>query len=175
MSGTRALMSGLAALGLGLAVAVAIPGMAIAQKGGETPKPKIDCSKAANKNKAACKNKSSLSDDELFFAGYWLARDGHYSDAIEFLSEAKNQNDARILTYIGFANRKLGNVDKAMGFYGRALAADPNYTIARAYLGEAYLGLGRKADAVAELGEIALRCGTGCEEYLELEAAIAKG
>jgi tetratricopeptide (TPR) repeat protein len=175
MIGTRALVSGLAALSLGLAVAVATSATAFAQKGGETPKPKIDCSKAANKNKAACKNKSSLSDDELFFAGYWLARDGQYADAIEFLSEAKNQNDARILTYLGFANRKLGNTDVAMGYYGRALAADPNYTIARAYLGEAYLGQGRRDDAVAELREIAVRCGTGCEEYLELQAAIATG
>lgn len=172
MIGTRALMSGLAALGFGLAVVVAAPGTTFAQKGGETPKPKIDCSKPANKNKAACK-KASLTDDELFYAGYWLARDGHYGDAISFLSEARNANDARILTYLGFANRKLGNVDTAMDFYARALAADPNYTIARAYLGEAYLGLGRKADAVAQLGEIATRCGTGCEEYVELATAIA--
>lgn len=175
MIGTRKLMAGLAALGLGLAIAATMPGAAFAQKGGETPKPAVDCSKAANKNKAACKKKTSLTDDELFFAGYWLARDGHYADAIEFLSEVKNANDARALTYLGFANRKLGHVDTAMGFYARALAADPNYTIARAYLGEAYLGLGRKADAVAELGEIATRCGTTCEEYLELAAAITKG
>lgn len=162
------------AFGLVVALAFAMPSEAHAQKGGSTPKPKIDCSKPENKNKPACKNKKGLDDDQLFHAGYWLSRDGHYEDAIEFLSEARNPADPRILTYLGFSHRKLGNTDVAMGYYARALAADPNYTIARAYLGEAYLGRGERAKAAVELGEIASRCGMTCEEYQELAEAIAK-
>jgi tetratricopeptide (TPR) repeat protein len=160
--------------GLAIVLTISTSGAVYAQKGGSTPKPKVDCSKAANKNKAACKNKQKLDDDELFHAGYWLSRDGRYDQAIEFLSQARNDADPRILTYLGFSHRKLGNTDAAMTFYARALAADANYTIARAYLGEAYLGLGDRAKAAVELREIATRCGTSCEEYQELAAAIAK-
>jgi tetratricopeptide (TPR) repeat protein len=114
-----------------------------------------------------------LSDQELYYAGYWLGRTGQYAEAITYLSKAKVQ-DEKILTYIGFATRKLGDVTTALGFYDRALAMNPNYTVARAYLGEAYLGMGKVAAAKAELAEIATRCGTGCEEYAELAAEIAK-
>ena len=82
--------------------------------------------------------------------------------------------DERILTYIGFATRKLGDHDTAMGFYARALAMNPNYTVARAYLGEAFLDKGETAKAREQLAEIATRCGTTCVEYRELEAEFAK-
>jgi tetratricopeptide (TPR) repeat protein len=163
-----------AACAVALVVAFVSPETALAQKGGDsTPKPKVDCSLAKNKRNAACAKKSSLSDDELFQAGYWLARGGHYAEAIDFLGHARNADDARILTYLGFSHRKLGAADVAMGYYARALAANPDYTIARAYLGEAHLAAGRVAEARSELGEIARRCGTTCEEYLELQAAIS--
>jgi tetratricopeptide (TPR) repeat protein len=167
-------MAAAASVALAAAALVAAPGEALAQKGDSTPKPAIDCNLKKNQKKAACQNKHKLDDEELFRAGYWLARDGHYAEAIDFLSHARSDSDPRILTYLGFANRKLGNVDVAMGFYARALAADPNYTIARAYLGEALLLQGERAKAEGELAEIAARCGPGCEEYKELADAIAR-
>ena len=54
------------------------------------------------------------------------------------ISIAQN-TDERILTYIGFATRKLGRTDEAMGFYNRALTMNPNYSVARAYMGEGFL------------------------------------
>ena len=135
------------------------------------------CSKfkkgSADWKKCAGQVKDDLSDQDLYYAGYWLARTGQYAEALGYLNKAK-QRDERILTYIGFATRKLGDVDGAMQFYDRALAIDPNYTVARAYLGEALLGKGDTAAAKAQLREIAARCGTTCPDHVELEAAIAK-
>jgi tetratricopeptide (TPR) repeat protein len=161
--------------GLAAGALVIAPGAALAQKGEPAPKPKIDCSKKANQGKAACQNKNQeLSDDEIFFAGYWLARKGEFTLALHYLNQARNKDDARVLTYIGYATRKLGNVDAAMGYYARALEIDANYTVARAYLGEAHLQRGERQKATDQLAEISARCGTTCEEYKELATALAK-
>ncbi len=95
-----------------------------------------------------------MSDDELFYAGYWLAKNGRYADALTYLNLARTK-DARVLTYIGFATRKQGDVEAALPLYAAALAKDPNFVVARAYLGEAYLTKNEPARAKAELAEIA--------------------
>jgi tetratricopeptide (TPR) repeat protein len=133
----------------------------------------VDCSKKANRAKPECKkNREDLRDNELYYAGYWLARAGKYEQALTYLRAAKNPDDPRFLTYIGFATRKLGDADKAMGYYHRALSLDADYVIARAYLGEAFLDRGELSKAVEQLGEIEKRCGTTCVEYQELSAQI---
>lgn len=163
-----------AAAALAMASMLTMSGPAHAQKG-EPSKPKVDCSKKENQNKAACKNKhKELDDDSLFYAGYWLARSGDYKLALHYLNQAEKKDDPRFLTYIGYATRKLGRTDEAMGYYARALEANPDYTIARAYLGEAYLKRGERAKAAEQLTEIEQRCGKGCEEWKELAAAMAK-
>lgn len=168
------LLSTVLAAAAAMAFAFAASVEAQAQKGNPSP-PKIDCSKPANKNKSACKNKHhELSDDDLFYAGYWLARKGDYQLALHYLNQARDLADPRFQTYIGFATRKLGDWDQAMIHYARALATNPDYTIARAYLGEALLQKGERAQAVEQLGEIAARCGTTCDEYKELSEALAK-
>lgn len=115
---------------------------------------------------------AAAADSERFYAGYWLAKTGSYQAALDQL-QAIAQPDVRTLTYIGFALRKLGNMDAALAHYRRALGADPNFTVARAYLGEAYLTLGRRDRADAELSEIAARCGRHCAEYGDLAGHIA--
>jgi tetratricopeptide (TPR) repeat protein len=116
--------------------------------------------------------RSEMSDDELFYAGYWLAKNGRYSEALTYLDLSRTR-DARVLTYIGFATRKQGDVDKALPLYSEALAKDPNFVVARAYLGEAYLTKNEPARAKAELAEIAARCGTTCPAYVDLDRHIA--
>lgn len=161
-----------------LAAAVAAFGLAslaapdASQAMGDPPKPKpsVDCSKQANKSKPQCKNPSNT--DEIYNSGYWLAKSGKYEQAITVLKTADNQHDPRILNYLGFANRKLGKVDEALGYYAKALAADPNYTVARAYLGEAYLQKGDAPKAKEQLVEIEKRCGKACAEFAELEGHI---
>lgn len=108
---------------------------------------------------------------ELFYAGYWLAKSGSYAEALRYLNLA-DKNDERVLTYIGYATRKLGDVDAALPIYARALEINPNFSVARAYLGEAFLSKNQPDRARAELAEIGTRCGTACVEYADLAAHI---
>ncbi len=114
---------------------------------------------------------SAKHDAELFYAGYWLAKSGSYSEALQYLRQAESP-DERILTYIGFATRKLGDVDGAMVFYDRALTKNPDYSVARAYMGEGFLARGEPAKAVEQLSEIEKRCGKACAEYADLASHI---
>jgi len=122
----------------------------------------------------ACVGQASakMSDEELFYAGYWLAKSGQYAQALSYLSRA-GQKDERVLTYIGFATRKLGRVDEALPFYAKALEINANYVVARAYLGEAFLSQDDLGRAQGELAEIAARCGVTCPAYVDLDAQIA--
>ncbi|MCB1520536.1 MAG: tetratricopeptide repeat protein [Hyphomicrobiaceae bacterium] len=115
----------------------------------------------------------ALDDASLFYAGYWMARLERYDVAIAYLSQARNP-DARTLTYLGFATRKVGDVTTALGYYQRALALDPDFVVARAYLGEAHLQNGALALARRELGEIARRCGATCAAYDELARHVSR-
>lgn len=119
-----------------------------------------------------CAARVAKADGELFYAGYWLARNGRYDEALTYLRQA--EPTTRVLTYIGFATRKLGRVDEALGFYAEALAMNPDNTVARSYLGEAHLQRGELRKAEVELAEIAQRCGTTCAEYGELAAQITQ-
>jgi tetratricopeptide (TPR) repeat protein len=122
---------------------------------------------------SACIGRASakMADEELFYAGYWLAKNGQYAQALDYLTLAQ-EKDERVLTYIGFATRKLGRVDEALPLYRRALAVNPDYVVARAYLGEAFLTKGEPAKARGELAEIAQRCGATCPAYVDLEGHI---
>jgi tetratricopeptide (TPR) repeat protein len=113
-----------------------------------------------------------MPDAELFYAGYWLAKTGHYAEALAYL-ELTRRKDERVLTYIGFATRKLGDVEAALPLYTRALEINPDYVVARAYLGDAYLTKGEPAKAKAELLEIERRCGKTCAPYADLASHIA--
>jgi tetratricopeptide (TPR) repeat protein len=115
---------------------------------------------------------SGIDDDTLYEYGRDLALVGRYDEAIKVLSLAADKSDPRILNYLGYAHRKSGRVLVGLGYYQEALRNDPDYTLVREYLGEAHLQLGDVASARAELGEIGKRCGTNCEEYVELAAQI---
>ena len=120
------------------------------------------------------KNSASLMDDDIYWAGSVLAVKEDYAGTLEVLAEAHNANDPRILSLTGYATRKLGRVEEGLAFYHKALALDPNLVETREYLGEGYLQLGKLAEARRELEEIAKRCGTGCESYVELDKAIGQ-
>ncbi|MFM7085280.1 MAG: tetratricopeptide repeat protein [Hyphomicrobium sp.] len=113
-----------------------------------------------------------MSDAELFYAGYWLAKSGQYETALTYLYLTRNKNE-KVLTYIGYATRKLGDVEKAIPYYAEALTKNPNYVVARAYLGEAYLTRGKPNLAKGQLQEIKERCGVSCPSYKDLELHIS--
>jgi Flp pilus assembly protein TadD len=115
----------------------------------------------------------ALGDDELYEQGKLLATENEYDWALEVLAVITKQDDAKVLNYIGYSNRKAGRLETGIEAYKKALALDPDYVQAREYLGEAYILAGKKDLAAAELAEIKTRKGANCPEYAALEKAMA--
>ncbi|HGM5808469.1 TPA: tetratricopeptide repeat protein [Serratia marcescens] len=103
---------------------------------------------------------------------YALAKSGRYQEALDVLNTLKDPNTAAALNYRGYATRKLGRTDEGIGYYLKSVALDPKYPKVREYLGEAYMLKGRPDLARQQLQVIQSLCGTGCEEYRDLAAAI---
>ena len=101
----------------------------------------------------------TLNDSERYDAVRELAYAGAYVRAQLIIAAANAPNDPRFLNYQGFIQRKLGNMDAALAFYERALAIDPDYHLARAYMGQGLFATGDTAGAQEQLREIAARGG----------------
>ena len=119
-----------------------------------------------------CIPSSSMNDTDLTKEGRALALAGFYDSALDTLSLVRAP-DSTTLTYLGYANRKLGRVDTGIAYYHQALAIDPSNLNTREYLGEGYVAAGHTDLAVAELGKLEALCGTECDQYEQLELAIA--
>ena len=130
---------------------------------------------AWDRRKGKCvkaRKSSNLTDNNIYEVARNLAYETRYDEAISILKLAKNQNDPRILNYLGYSTRKSGNVEKGLMYYQAALKINPDYTLARSYMGEAYMQLGNVSAAKAQLAEIKLRCKGSCPEYVALENKI---
>lgn len=114
-----------------------------------------------------------LTDEELYARGWRLAKAGHYESAIRVLNTVADRTDPKVLNALGYSHRKMGRLAEGVAFYQRALAIDPDYVLAREYLGEGYVAAGRFDLAKDQLAEIEMRCGTGCKEYRRLAAVIS--
>ena len=77
-----------------------------------------------------------------------------------------------ILTYLGFANRKLGRFEEAQAYYNRALVVAPNHLGALEYFGELKVERGDFAGAKAHLAKLDALCNFGCFEAEELRTWI---
>jgi len=117
--------------------------------------------KVWDKDKKECveAQKSGFNDNQLFDAAREFAYAGQYENALKVLRLAKNQNDPRILNYLGYANRKAGRMELGMSYYRKALQADENYILARSYMGQALLEQGDVQGARIQLVEIRDRGG----------------
>lgn len=125
-------------------------------------------------NTCVSKNGRSETDpiQQLYITGRLLAKSGEFEKAIAVLKTA-DQSDPHVLNYLGYSYRKSGDLKTAIGYYKTALAIDPNFVLAREYLGEGYVKAGRLDLAKLELEQIGKRCGKGCQEYVELAAVIS--
>lgn len=143
--------------------------------GGGTPTEQ-NCPSGQVRDKATKKcvpaRQGAVDDDSLFEAGRALAYQGRYGEAIAILGLVADKDDPRVLNMLGFSHRKSGRIEVGLGYYEAALAADPDFTLAREYMGEAFITLGDLASAREQLVEIERRCGKGCAEYSELERQI---
>lgn len=125
------------------------------------------------KTKTCMVDKGGMIGDEARTDYAWaLAKDGRYQEALDMLNTLKNPATAEALNYRGYATRKLGRTDEGIGYYLKSVALDPGYPKVREYLGEAYMIKKRPDLAREQLAAIEKLCGTGCEEYRDLAAAI---
>ena len=166
----------LTAAAIALTFSVAPDPFHAAHAAGGGPSTTPECSKGRvwSRTKKMCvkRKSSSLTDDELFGNARTFAYAGRYRDALDVLGMMAGQDEPRVLNYRGYATRKLGDVEGGLQFYRAALRADPDYTLAREYMGEAFLTLGRVDEAKAQLAEIGRRCGAKCREYGLLQREI---
>lgn len=172
---TTRMKTTLLALATTAAMAMSLPAFAA---GGDSDASKNQCPEGKvydEATKSCVDQKSELNDTQIYQAARQMAYAGKYDDALAMLKRAKNQDDPRILTYYGFANRKLGNTEVAMDFYQRAIAADGNNLLARSYMGQGMVQEGNLEGARMQLVEIRDRGGKDSYAYKALYEALKHG
>jgi tetratricopeptide (TPR) repeat protein len=114
--------------------------------------------------------------DPDFAAGKRAIVAGDWNGAIEVLTSAALRDDrnADIQNYVGYAYRRLRQLDPAMRHYQQALMLNPRHRSAHEHLGEAYLVQGDLAKAEEHLAALEQVCLIPCEEYDDLKRAIAE-
>ena len=114
--------------------------------------------------------------DPDFEAGKTAIRSQDWNAAIGSFSKvtARDPQNASAQNWLGYANRKSGNLDEAFKHYSEALRLDPKHRGAHEYIGEAYLMKGEVAKAKEHLAALDRLCFFGCEEYSDLKKAIAE-
>jgi len=124
-----------------------------------------------DKKSKSCQSTDSnlINDDDLFESGRSFAYAGQYQHAIDALSAIKDHNQAKVLNMLGYANRKLGRKIVAMDYYVAALEIDPNYLLARSYMGQALANEGKFDAARDQLAEIRNRSGRETWAYVSLK------
>src|ERR1700755_975209 len=138
-------------------------------------KPPAD-SRSSHRGKKA-PDKQSLFDDPAFAKGYRDAYatiyDQHdYAGAIEQLRALGRDDFANVANLIGYSYRKLGDYRASQVWYERALKSDPNHVLTWNYYGLWQIEQGNRDQAQYHLSRIAAICGTDCEEYRTLAAAL---
>jgi tetratricopeptide (TPR) repeat protein len=117
-------------------------------------------------------DKQSLNDDQRYRAVRELAYAGAYDRALAIVAVANEPKDPRFLNYQGFISRKQGNMDAALAFYAAALTIDPDYHLARSYMGQGLFAAGDIAGAEAQLTQIAKRGGRHGWPYRALSMTL---
>ena len=121
---------------------------------------------------------SANAGDTAYVQAVGLINDHRYQEAIDELQRARTTFGAHpdILTYLGFANRKLRRYDLAESYYRQALAAAPNHKGATEYYGELLVERGDMVGAKKMLAKLDNLCTFGCAEADELRRWVeAKG
>jgi tetratricopeptide (TPR) repeat protein len=117
---------------------------------------------------------STAQGDRFYLDAVSLINDGRYEAAIEALEAARATFGPHpdVLTYLGFANRKLGRFEAAERYYKAALAADPGHRGATEYYGELMVERGDLDGAEHMLAKLEGACDFGCAEADELRRWI---
>ncbi len=135
--------------------------------------------KATHTHKSKKSSKQSSFDDPAFAKGYRSAYDtiyqrNDYAAAIEQLKALGHDDHPNVANLIGYSYRKLGDYKLSQVWYERALKADPNHVLTWQYYGLWQIEQGNREQALYHLSRIAEICGTDCEHYRSLAAALEK-
>lgn len=118
---------------------------------------------------------SGLSDDLLYDAAREFAYAGQFENAQGALRAMSDQGSDRVLTYMGFTTRAMGDMSGGMAYYRAALAANPDNLLARSYMGQAHVLQGDIEAAMTQLLEIEARGGKDGWPAMALLEAIESG
>lgn len=118
----------------------------------------------------------ALLADGDYVAGRAALKAGDDANALRrFESALKRFPEAADLhNELGFAYRRLRQMDKAFEHYRRALNLNPQHRGAHEYIGEAYLIVGDVEHARLHLAALRSICLLSCDELKDLEQAIAE-
>ena len=118
----------------------------------------------------------ALLQDQDYIAGREALKAGDTAAALRrFESTLRRFPDsADIHNELGFAYRKLRQMDKAFNHYKRALVIEPRHRSAHEYIGEAYLMVGDVESAEKHLAALRSICLLPCEELTDLKKAISE-
>ena len=114
--------------------------------------------------------------DSTYVEAVSLINEGRFEPAVALLEGALWSAGPHpdLLTYLGYASRKLGKYDTAGSWYRAALAVAPNHRGALEYYGELKLQRGDRRGALAHLARLEQLCGFGCVQADELRVQIAE-
>ena len=113
--------------------------------------------------------------DPDFAAGKKALAAGDWNGAIAALKLAalRDPGNADIENYIGYTYRRLLQLEAAFAHYQKALTLNPRHRSAHEHLGEAYLVRGNLGKAEEHLAMLEGICLVPCEEFGDLQRAIA--
>ncbi len=132
---------------------------------------------------AICASMGALTDgpawaplDPDFAAGKRALAANDWNGAIKALSSAalRDTRNAEIQNHLGYAHRRLRQLDAAFMHYRLALTLNPRHRSAHAHLGEAYLVVGNVTEAEQQLAALERICLIPCGEYEDLKQAITE-
>jgi tetratricopeptide (TPR) repeat protein len=100
-----------------------------------------------------------------------------YAEALDSLTKARNAFGPHpdVITYMGYAWRKLGDYPRAEAYYREALSIDPTHVGATEYYGELMVERGDLAGARRMLARLENDCTFGCVETEDLRRWIEHG
>ncbi len=118
---------------------------------------------------------SAASQNLDYQAGLEAIKVSDWKRAIDNLNVAlvAEPTNADLRNWLGYAYRHEGRYDEAFDQYRAALQLEPKHRGAHEYIGETYLLTGNKAKAREHLAALERICGTKCDEYRDLQKAIA--
>jgi tetratricopeptide (TPR) repeat protein len=113
--------------------------------------------------------------DSDFAAGKQALGAGNWTAAIAALKLAalRDPQNADIQNYIGYAYRRLRQLEPAFAHFRQAIAFNPRHRAAHQHLGESYLAIGNLTAANEQLSALERICLIACAEHGDLQRAIA--